>query len=251
MKGATAVSSATVLVMRLQVQLNLVLVRIQHSIRIVSHLIRMFVSKHVADFPRITTPVLSYSQEIVGETSFVITGNEAQEHCWKGFGFKLHVPQNTLKSGISDCTIHVKAFLPNCYLKLPENTQLVSAIYCISMPSASTLRETVDIEIEHCCKLVEGNREMLRFVTSKSAYWETASFTYIDGGHFPGESRFGRISLHHFSWFATVWRGIMSLFSVRYCIKVYQESAFLTTKYIYFVLIKDLEVNIEVIKQYM
>ena len=181
----------------------------------------------------------------------MITGNEAQEHYWKGFGFKLHVPQNALKSGISDCTIHVKAFLPNCYLKLPENTQLVSAIYCISMTSPSTLRETVDIEIEHCCKLVEGNQEMLRFVTSKSAYWETASFTYIDGGHFPGESRFGRVSLHHFSWFATVWRGIMSLFSVRYCIKVYQESAFLTTKYIYFVLIKDLEVNIEVIKQHM
>ena len=209
----------------------------------------MFVCKHVADPPRITTPVLSSSY--VGETSFVITGNEAQEHYWKGFGFKLHVPKNALKSGVSDFTLHVKAFLPNNYLELPENTQLVSAIYYINIASPSALREGVDIEIEHCCKLVEGNREMLSFVTSKSAQLETASFTYIDGGHFPGESKFGRISLHHFSWFATVWRGIMSLFSVRYCIKVYQESVSLTTKYIYFILIKDLEANLEVIMQYM
>ena len=178
----------------------------------------------------------------------MITGNEAHHFYWKGFGFKLHVPRNALKSGISDCTLHVKAFLPNNYLELPENTKLVSAIYYISMPSPSALRESVDIEIEHCCKLVEGWRERLRFVTSESAQWERASFSYIDGGHFHNDSTYGRISLHHFSWFGIVWQGIGSLFSMtQYCIKVYLESVDLTTKYIHFILITDLEVNLKVI----
>ena len=182
----------------------------------------------------------------------MITGNEEQEHYWKGFGFKLHVPRNGLKSGVSDCTVHVKAFLPNNYLELPEKTKLVSAIYCISMPSPSALREGVDIEIEHCCKFVEGYQESLRFVTSESAQWERASFSYIDGGYFHNESTYGRISLHHFSWFAVVWHGIMSLFSVtRYCIKVYLESVDLTTKYIHFILITTLEVNLKVIMRHL
>ena len=177
----------------------------------------------------------------------MITGNEEHDFYWKGFGFKLHVPRNALKSWVSDCTVHVKAFLPNNYLELPVNTTLVSAIYYISMPSPSVLTEGVDIEIEHCCKLVEGNQRRLRFVTSKSAQWERASFSYIDGGHFHNESAYGRISLHHFSWFAVVWQGIMSLLSMtRYCIKVYLESVYLTTKYIHFILITNLEVNLKV-----
>ena len=185
----------------------------------------------------------------------MITGNEAHHFSWKGFGFKLHVPRNALKSGVSDCTLHVKAFLPNNYLELPENTKFVSAIYYISMPSPSALRESVDIEIEHCCKLVEGWRERLRFVTSESAQWERASFSYIDGGRFYNDSSYGRISVHHFSWFAIVsqvWQGIRSLFSVtRYCIKVYLESVYLTQKYIHFILITNLEVNLKVIKRQM
>ena len=176
----------------------------------------------------------------------MITGNEAQELHWKGFGFKLHVPRNALKKGVSDCTIQVKAFLPNNYLELPENTQLVSAVYHISMTSPSALAKQVDMEIEHCCILTEGRQDMLWFVTSKAADWETATFSFIDGGHFDDRNTHGRISLHSFSWYAAVWKGIMSLFSVRYCIKVYQKSVALTTKYIYLILIKNLEVHIQV-----
>ena len=178
--------------------------------------------------------------------SFVIAGNEAQEFHWKGFGFKLHVPMSALKSGVRDCTIHVKAFLPNNYLELPQNTQFVSAIYHISMSSPNTLRKAVDIEIEHCCKLVEANQEMPWFVTSTSALWESPSFSYIDGGNFSNENTYGRIVLHHFSWFAIMWQWFKSL-SVRYCIKVYQKSVSLTMKYIHFILIKNLEVHLQVI----
>ena len=101
----------------------------------------------------------------------MITGNKKHDLYWKGFGFKLHLPRNDLKSGVSDWTFHVKAFLPNNYLELPANTKLVSAIYYISMSSQSALTEGVDIEIEHCCNLVEGNQSRLRFVTSKSVRW--------------------------------------------------------------------------------
>ena len=190
--------------------------------------------------------IVFYMQEIVGWTSFVIIGSEAQVFHWKGFGFKLHVPRNALDSRIHNCIIHVKAFLPNKNLELPVNSQLISAIYHISMPSPDILRKAVDIEIEHCYKLNEGKPRTIRFVTSTSALLETASFSYIDGGHFPNDSTYGRITLSHFSWFAIVWQGIMSLFSVRYCIKVYQESVSLTTKYIHFILIKDLEVHLQV-----
>ena len=177
----------------------------------------------------------------------MITGNDEHHFSWKGFGFKLHVPRNALKSGVSNCTLHVKVFLPNNHLELPEDTKLISAIYYISMPSPSALREAVNIEIEHCCKLVEGYQERLRFVTSESAQWERTRFLYIDGGRFYNDSSYGRISLHHFSWFGIVWQGIIALFSVtRYCIKVYLESIDLTTKNIHFILIRNLEVNLQV-----
>ena len=109
-------------------------------------------------------------QEIAGETSFVIDGNKAQVFHWKGFGFKLHVPTNAFQSRVSNCIVNVKAFLPTNYLELPENTELVSAIYHISIPSPIILREGVKIEIEHCCKLVEGNQEKLEFVTSLASF---------------------------------------------------------------------------------
>ena len=143
-----------------------------------------------------------FLQEIVGETSFTINGNEAQTFHWKGFGFKLHVPKNAFHPRSSNCTIiYVKAFLPNSYLELPENTELVSAIYYISMPSPITFKKGVEIEIQHCCKLVEGNQEKLNFVTSTSAQWSTPSFTYLGGGHFYNWSPYGRILLHRFSWY--------------------------------------------------
>ena len=186
-------------------------------------------------------------QEIAGEIGFVIAGNEAQILHWKCFGFKLHVPKNALKSGVRDCTIYVKALLPNNYFELPQNTQLISAIYHISISPPNILKKAVDIEIQHCCKLVEASQEMPWFVTSTSALWEPPSFSYIDGGHFSNENTYGRIMLHHFSWLAIVWQGILSLFSVRYCIKVYQKSASLTTKYIHIILIKNLEVHVQVI----
>ena len=105
--------------------------------------------------PRCTTIVavvigiVFYMQEIVEWARFVIIGSEAQVFYWKGFGFKLHVPRNALDPSVSNCTIFVKAFLPNKNLELPVNSQLISAIYHISMPSPDILRKAVDIEIEH------------------------------------------------------------------------------------------------------
>ena len=130
----------------------------------------------------------------------MISGSEAQVFHWRGFGFKLHVPRNALDSSITNCTIFVKAFLPNRCLELPVNSQLISAIYHISMPSPNILRKAVDIEIEHCYKLNEGKPKTIQFVTSTSALLETASFSYMDGGHFPNDSTYGRITLYHFSW---------------------------------------------------
>ena len=190
-------------------------------------------------------------QEIAGWTSFVISGSEAHVFHWRGFGFKLYVPRNALNSRVTNCTIFVKAFLPNKYLGLPVNSQLISVIYHITVPSPNILRKAVDIEIEHSYKLNEGKPKTIQFVTSTSALLETASFSYMDGGHFPNDSKYGRITLYHFSWFAIVWQGIMSLFSVRYCIKVYQESVSLTTKYIHFILIKNLEVHLQVMMPVM
>lgn len=180
----------------------------------------------------------------------MIDGNKAQVFHWKGFGFKLHVPSNAFQSRVSNCIVNVKAFLPTNYLELPENTELVSAIYHISISSSITLSKGVEIEIEHCCKLVKGNREKLEFVTSTSAQWSTPSFFYLDGGHFHNGDTYGKILLHHFSWFATVRQRIKSLFSqpVTYCIKVYQQSVSPTTKYIHFILIKNLAVHLQVIK---
>ena len=153
--------------------------------------------------------IVFYMQEIVGWTSFVIIGSEAQVFHWKGFGFKLHVPcRNALDARVSNCIIFVKAFIPNKNLELPENSQLISAIYHISMPSPNMLRKAVDIEIEHCCKLNEGKPKMIQFVTSTSALLETAIFSYI---FFPIDSTYGRIKLYHFSWFAIVWQGIVTL----------------------------------------
>ena len=118
------------------------------------------------------------------------------------------------------------------------------------MPSPITFKKGVEIEIQHCCKLVEGNQEKLDFVTSTSDQWSTPSFTYLGGGHFYNRSPYGRILLHRFSWFTTVRQRIKSLLQqpVTYCIKIYHKSVSPTTKYIHFILIKNLEACLQVIK---
>ena len=79
------------------------------------------------------------------ETVIEVVGDKAQKLKWAGYGFYMEVPNGALPPGVT-ASVGVKVILTGQF-KLPRNTQLISAIYCISF-SKNFLKE-VAINIHH------------------------------------------------------------------------------------------------------
>ena len=108
----------------------------------------------------------------------------------------MYIPQGTL-SHVNTCEVAITA-LGGCEFHFPEHTELVSAVYAISL--SEPLLGSVQLEIQHCVSLVkEEHLECLSFVTSsleKSAMFY--DFTLEDGGTFNLKEQYGSLSLSHF-----------------------------------------------------
>ena len=95
------------------------------------------------------------------------------------------MPEN-ITSGACDVT--VKAIVAAGQIDLPEDCELVSAVYDISLSRKFT--ESIAIEIEHCAKLEnEAQCEYLSFVISQ----HDGPFRLVNGGTFVPRSRYGTI----------------------------------------------------------
>ena len=146
------------------------------------------------------------SSGICGQTSFLIKGTSAKFFDWKGYGLRLHIPQNALPAGQTKCSVHIEASLVTAkQLDLPDELEVVSAIYNISTSMSMEFTHPVTIEIQHCVRK-DHDHAALSFIVSKSD--SSRTFQTLKGGQFPTNHSYGCISVTHFSEYMIVllWR---------------------------------------------
>ena len=133
---------------------------------------------------------LTACSHICAKESIHISGN--YDFDWKGYGFKMHVPENALPAGKTECVVDITVMLPRIkQFDLPDNSLPVSAFYDISAPSGFG---PVEVKIQHC--VCTNQDTVLSFVISKDG---GMSFQYLEGGVFPVNRSYGKVSVAHFS----------------------------------------------------
>ena len=134
--------------------------------------------------------------DVIGETSLLVT-NQAQTFNWAGYGIKLHIPQGSLPAKLDQCRLHIKVGLTGQFA-LPQNTSLVSAVYCLDSEPRCKFSEAITVEVQHCAKPTQRSR--LSFVRANCSQKDLPyTFKTLDGGVFTQQTNFGCISLNGFS----------------------------------------------------
>ena len=139
--------------------------------------------------------------EVCGETVLEITGSKQQKVSWESHGFHLTVPEGAVPSGVT-VSVAVKAILAGQF-RLPENAQLVSAIYWVF--ASEIFLEKVSVHIEHCAKISsEEEASNYKMIVGKCSQ-ESLPYTFqIKDGVFSPKSQLATISVRQFSYFAAV-----------------------------------------------
>ena len=185
---------------------------------------------------------------ICARTTFHISGDGPHTFDWREYGFKLKVPVNALPAGQTQCDVHITTTLPSiCQLNLPDNSIPVSAFYDISTPQTFSLPVTV--ELQHCAKT--SQYASLSFVISKNEM----PFEYLEGGEFPADTSYGRITITHFSKLGAILRRLVSRraqptaeplaiepFARCYCSQTFRERKELLKWTVHFIITCNLEV---------
>ena len=145
--------------------------------------------------------------EVCGETRVVIT-NSAQSLEWEGYGLKLHIQEDSLPKDVKQIGINIKASIAGCY-ELPENSNLVSAIYWFDCKPKCTLKKQALLELRHCAK--PENASKLSFVGAKSSTQDQLpyQFSQLKGGQFNSQNsyQYGVLELHNFCGKAVIQEG--------------------------------------------
>ena len=126
--------------------------------------------------------------------NFIIQGDSPRFLNWEKYGLRITVPQDVL-SPTESSEITITALVGGCY-DLPEGTELISALYIItvSMP----LQQPVKLEIQHCAHLVtDDHASYLSFVTASIN--QPVQFQIEEGGQFYPDNQYGSIYLSQFS----------------------------------------------------
>ena len=113
---------------------------------------------------------------------------------WVGHGSKLHVPEQSLPSGVRECNVNIKASVSGQF-QLPEGSVLLSPVFWIS--ASCQLTKPVTLEIQHCAlREDEAVLSDLSFVAAESSQKELPyRFKHLDGGVFTKHSSCGSIQL--------------------------------------------------------
>ena len=139
-----------------------------------------------------------------GETVLEVIGNHHQKLSWESYGFHVTVPEGAVPK---DVTIHlaVKAILSGQFL-LPDNTQLISAIYWIS--ASQKFQKKVSIHLNHCAIIGSVDEaSQYKFILGKCSQ-KTLPYTFkIKNGIFLPQSQLATISVKQFSLFGAVHEG--------------------------------------------
>ena len=128
---------------------------------------------------------------------FLIQGDSPQILNWEQYGLRITVPQGAL-SPTDTCEVSMAALVGGQF-QLPEESELISAVYNISV--SKPLLKSIKLEIQHCGRLVtRDHTSYLSFVTA-SIQQSTIlpyKFQLQEGGQFYPGDQYGSINLTHF-----------------------------------------------------
>ena len=179
---------------------------------------------------------------LVGHTQIAVQGGQAQSFEWRGYGFKLYTPDDTLPSGMNECLIRIQAGLSG-QLHIPQQYSLVSAVYGIT--TTAQFAKPVTIEMEHCAVCNSPDDcEALTFAVAKTASKQLPyNFEVLPGGVFTPLSSYGSISVQHFTLLIILakWHS-----RKRYCAQLFYIPIEPTNWRLHFVVTKDLEAETKV-----
>ena len=102
--------------------------------------------------------------DVVTETTFTLT-QETQNLPFKGYGFKLHVPEDSLPAEMSEAKLTVKVSLSGRF-QMPPDYELLSAVYWVYCSNKFT--KPLTLEIQHCAVLSSDQQcSELSFVSTR------------------------------------------------------------------------------------
>ena len=134
--------------------------------------------------------------EVSGETVLEFVGDKPQKLNWPGYGFYIEVPEGALPPGVT-ASVGVKIIM-NGQFKLPENSQLISAVYWIS--SSVLFLKTVAVNIQHCAVIrSEEQCSKCKFIIAKCSQ-EVLPYSFKEKeGLFNAHTQYATIKLKQFS----------------------------------------------------
>ena len=113
---------------------------------------------------------------------------------WADYGFLLNFKQHSLPSS-SVCDIVVSALIGG-HFQFPKSTELVSAVYAVSI--SRDIQQPVRIDIQHCVSLKNQQQaQQLVFAIAPLDGAVPFCFKIIEGGNFPLDSQYGFINQHN------------------------------------------------------
>ena len=137
--------------------------------------------------------------EVYGDTVLEVVGDKPQKLEWLGYGFYLEVPDGALAPEVT-ASVAVKVILSGQF-KLPENSQLISAIYWIS--SKEMFLKKVAVNIQHFAVITsEEQCSKFSFIFAKSSQKELP-YTFDEReGSFNSQTQYGTIMVNQFCFLA-------------------------------------------------
>ena len=141
----------------------------------------------------------------------MVTNSEQSFH-WTGYGFKLHIPQDSLPAGVGRCLLHISASIAGQY-QFPDNMELVSAVYWVRCEPYCRFQQPLTAELQHCANTTSSTK--LTFVRALCSQ-EHLPYTFKEVDRrdsFAVQSSYGSLQLNHFSGIALAGRNIERLYT--------------------------------------
>ena len=138
---------------------------------------------------------------VAGDKLFLLQNDSPQLLNWEEYGLRIAIPQGAVQQS-DTVEVAITALVGGEFI-LPEDTELVSAVYAISI--SKPLLKPVQLEIQHCVSIKEpAHSNYLSFATAPSDQHPYQFKLVKEGEFFPGD-RYGNIYLSQFSvWCVTL-----------------------------------------------
>ena len=137
-----------------------------------------------------------------GQTLLEITENKKQVS-WESHGFHLTIPEGAVPSGVT-VRVAMKAILEGQF-ELPEDAQLVSAVYWVS--ASETFLKKVSVHIQHCARITsEEDAFDYKIIVGKSSQKSLPYTFQIRNGIFSPKSQLATISVKQFCFMGAIRR---------------------------------------------